>query len=416
MIKIPKNTVIKLDVQGRTLKGDIKFSDSDVITLKDVDSINTILRNIYEKESKTIKDLINEGRVVIGSSKVWDNYVLTSSGYFVKNAKEKVVERVVVEEPKTVDIIPSEKEEAAEKVVVEEPKTVERIEETTKVVPEAVETTEKVTEPVVGSDGAISVVETSDKKEETKKDTSETGTKIKLKTLGKYALALIAGGVILVHGLPIIENALSNLSNPDPTNPNKNQNEENSSYESVGAVEVDGDYGTTVITDDGIYVDETPNYYYEAEGNVYYEYGFAYDDESIIEQTQTVNNFCYENRTANFENLVVASDKDAIKKICDMRDAVINGTCSYYDFMNNICDYVISNSSRFNGKGVTSYYSLKPFAQYITLVCGQTMLQQDYTYQAPSGRVYPFDEVIELLNDQFNETCMKLPGLQGKVY
>ena len=84
MMKIPKTAKIKIDTQGSDLKAFIEFPDKDVIKLDNVDSINTVLRNIYEKEGVSLANLLNAGRVIIRSTRVWDKYNVTGNGYFCK--------------------------------------------------------------------------------------------------------------------------------------------------------------------------------------------------------------------------------------------------------------------------------------------------------------------------------------------
>ena len=438
MMKIPKSAKIRIDAQGQALKGTIEFADKDVITLDNVDSINTVLRNIYEKEGNSLGDLINDKRIVIASSKVWDKYNLSNGKFFIKNDKVKD-EPVVIRSTPTVvptdsvPVTPVVDDSKKDTVVVSDPVVAEApvvsspvvSDPAPVVVPDTVLTDESDKEEekedvaVVHDDGALDVTDA--KTSEKKKTNSKT--KVKLKKIGVGALAVIAAGVVLCVGLKSIfdkdssnSNTNDNKRNDDrrvdtspipestPTLPSDEELiqgmiEEPEETEEVISYSDEDTYETGYVESEEI-VEEGPTYDYSDKGSV-----VRYDD--METQLNVVNEICDSLRPCELENLVVGSDYDAIHTICSMRNNVLNGTCSPEYFTNCIIDYTYENSTVFGDKPIQEFGTLSPFGKYVVIVASETILplcDKNYEYTTPEN-VYRLDVLYDsddyMINDLY---------------
>ena len=253
------------------------------------------------------------------------------------------------------------------------------------------------TTPVVA---AAPVAETSPSKETKKRKRIKN-----LKTFGITTLALAGAIAVIAGGL---NSAVKNNTGKDVTEGTK-------VVVNVDGTEYDARVYATqepvVYQEDTIIVHEDDSYFMP-EATPVPEYDEAYSfgssisalEEDMASQAQAVNDICFRYERCTLEQLVTESDFDAIYTINSLRNDVVSNRCSGEVFMNNIVNYIFESGNNFNGRVIKTYDSLSPFAQYIVLVAGQSILvekcpsynhQTQYNNYDASNLSISFDYMVD---------------------
>lgn len=364
MINIPKKAKIKLTIERQLMVCIISYSDGDVIKLSGVESINTVLRNIYDKEGIKFRDLINSGRLTIDNGKIWDYYDLDENNYFVKMSE---VKKTVTEAP----VKPEKEEKIIESSVEPETKP---------------ETT--VAETKEEADGSITPVVEEPGKTETKTE-PEKKKGIKLRKVFKKAAAW--GAILVLTGLGAlgVSKDLGNIFSGKNSSGGTYNNENDE----------DGKSYTTTFTsnDDDLIQRSLSN---QQNNNVYYNpyesLGSCLDEDIEIQLSTIDQEAVFEERPFQFENLVVSNDYDAIYALNSVRNKALNGSCSYYTYLDTLVRYMFKNDNYVNGSFIESYNSLNPYAQYIVVRMSQGALDRCRDYNANG---YDFNKLVDNYNN-----------------
>ena len=244
------------------------------------------------------------------------------------------------------------------------------------------------------SDGSVDPIIEDEKNSASKPKKGIKNFKAKLIKSASIIGALVIGGYAIYGG---INNAIKN----NTTNTNDG---EKLTYEIDGST-VDSSYTEpeTVISPEAFQAQDNNNYAdedYFTDGqnhDVYYEpisdeerftqpyadYGSNITFDDMETQIQEINNICFSHEPCYLENLVVEDDFGTMMVVNGYRNDVLSKRKSAYDYMNEIVNYVFENGTEFNGYNIKSFESLSPFAKYIVLVSGQSMLQftPNYSHQ-----------------------------------
>lgn len=266
------------------------------------------------------------------------------------------------------------------------------------------EKSDKVDKTVKASEEDKKVTEEKTKivdKTEEKKDSEEEKKSnkwlIKLKKVYRKPIAWVST-VVLVGGIAAVASTLKNHSNDNadannyPTYrvdiDNNGQQYSYNTSDDVYRADVDnnGYY-------DGSY--DTNQSYYNNYGR-YADLGSSVDYDDIVTQLDTIDNSVMRREQLQYENLVVPDDYDAIYSIRNMRDNVLNGTCSQKDFMDTLVQYVFEDGNYVNGNFIEKYQSLKPFAKYIVIRISQGALQWDTNYVRYGSMRYDFNNLASI--------------------
>lgn len=362
MLKIPKDAKITINAKGTTLKGDIEFSDKSIITLDNVTSINTVLHEIYETELITFGDLIRSGRVIIGSSKVWEKYDLIDKGYFSKIATK--VDKKTVTTDSTVE---PKKEESSTK--------------------------EAVTESHDKEDAVVEVVE--DVKEDKKEKKEKKDKKITLKSIGKKAIIALMGlGVVYYGGKTLVEK----LTKKATTNKYRVEvNEENSHAYNATDEEIMQNIMEEAMSDEERYA----------------HLGSSISYDEMAKQLEVIDDMALKNQPFQFENLVVSDDYDAIYALNSMRINAINGNNnSKRAFMNTIVKYTFDHQNYVNGSFIEDFDNLHPYARYIVIRMSQGVLQTIRDYDCSTDyAIRNFDSLSSEYNNIGDSLYRELNGI-----
>ena len=418
MMKIPKTAKIKIDTQGSDLKAFIEFPDKDVIKLDNVDSINTVLRNIYEKEGVSLANLLNAGRVIIRSTRVWDKYNVTGNGYFCKIVKD--VDKKVIKddstktEPTKVEPVktePVKTEPAKSEPVKTEPVKTEPA-KTEPVKAEPVKTEPVKTEPVKAEPVKAEPKKSNGTVTRTKGDSSNAKvtkgkTRILLRDVNRNSLVWFSLLVLTTIGITgtihIIKHRKSNNSNPSNNNNEYRQEISNDDKQYTANLPSDEElinnrsvYEEVFHPEENASNQEYVDYGYQENQGRYAYLGSCVEDKDMRMQLDEIDNSVYQQRQFQYENYVVADDFDAIYAISNLRNAVLNHICSPKEFLDQVVEYIFEDGYYVNSSFIEKYESLNPLAKFIVIRMTQGVMQWDTNYtKYVNGELYNFDKFAE---------------------
>lgn len=407
-----------------------------------LDQIEALLHALSRQEKKSIEELVNLGIITFSDERLKDLGVIISD-------KEKVYKKVVLdtktgkfndktlnrreraalglrhvddtlEEDIVDDALDVGAHEAVERdtVIVPEP-VVPPVEEETTIIPEPVavpvdsDTTREVvdSEHTIEEDGAHEVVgetvseETTDEVEEHRHRINGR-TVIKGLKIGAGALAIILGGVILVHNFGNIFKSKSGVDNGSTNDDDNKQRAEDSmdgGMPSSAPLPFEEGYNES---DNTVYIN-TDIYEY----GKYQEYGSEMAGEDMKTQLDLIDAICRTYEPCEFSNLVIDRDKQALSIIDVARNEALNNRSreSITYIIDQYVKYIFEDSTMFDGNVIKGYQYLSPYARYIVLVSGETMLQlcRDYNYST-YNREYYFDSLIDEFDDLVDSTTREL--------
>ncbi len=201
----------------------------------------------------------------------------------------------------------------------------------------------------------------------------------------------IATGIVLIGGAVEIFKHTKNNNNARSVNNNSIQYQDD-----MATVYVDSTHN---IEEEVI----TPNMEYE-------QYGSIVHDEDMESQIQQINDYCFSYEPCSLADLVVESDKNAIKVINNLRNKTLNNQYEIYMLLNQYVNYIFEGTTMFNGNAIKAYDYLSPYAKYIVVTSAQSMLGlcQDYDYfTAYNNYTYgnlvdAFDNLVDQLYRDLN--------------
>ena len=210
------------------------------------------------------------------------------------------------------------------------------------------------------------------------------------------ALALIAAGVILSHnyGLLFKKNNNNNTRNDDNNNPR---------YE-----DSIGNTGVLNEVDEPVYIN---NDVYE-EGK-YRNYGSEVVEEDMETQLNIINTECFTFEPRVFDNIVIDSDKQTLHAIGNARNNALTDKNNVTPVIDSYVKYVFEGSTMFDGNVVKAYDYLSPYAKYIVLVSGESLLSlcPDYNYSTVYNEDgYYFESLIDEFDNLIDQTYRELTG------
>ena len=387
----------------------------DTILGRNVEEINRKLDILKNQQHKSFDELVKEKIIVIDPEKrkfIMDNFTFDKEGHITKNNSDT---------------------KKPEKASSEEAKAPEEV----KTSPEAVSSDfSKVNE-----DGSIDVTENEEEKNnkrnrrsdkyKSKEKKKSKGIK-KFKVIGATALAaiVIAGagriGYRLAGGTDnVVKN---NFSSQD------DKYEVTVTYDGAPVGYLPGEPGF----EQNITGNPAP---YDQDSATYGSLGTADYSDSMEDQLNYINEVCFYNipqiynfmngqplegsvQSCNLHNLVVESDRDAVREMVNLRNMVVqnaynsrNTTLTRNDVinvLNQYINYVFEGGNSINGRTVKSYYSLSPYSQYVITVLGQSLLQlcPDYSYKTTNNS-YNFENLSSTFEGMSNITYSSLIQKSG---
>ena len=375
-----KETRVKIYLQGKALKADVSDSENEM-TIIGVESINTFLRQFYEAEGNTIGDLINDGRVRIASTKVWDRYSLAGNRFFceVKDlAHDELLreeeERKAREEQKRLE---EERKEYERKRAEELAK---RKAEEEKARKEAEEKARKEAEEKGEED---------DKEEKEEKGKPKKG--VKFRNFCVRTLAVVAAGFLLCEAVKLFKH--------DDT---ENENTNDDIY--TGELDLDGEQYTYNLNDNDV-IEQV----YENKTGRYESLGSIIDYDDMETQLEVIDNCVIRDELFGFENLVVPDDYEAVRTISNLRTDVINGNLENTKFIDMLVDYIFGGNKYVNGNIIEEYNSLHPYSQYsvVRILQGRLQFAPDY-----NNGTYDFNSLANLCDVYGSDLYEILMGLK----
>ena len=232
-------------------------------------------------------------------------------------------------------------------------------------------------------------------------DKDNSSTKINFRSFYKKTLAVLAAGIIFLIGKKVIddfdgEKAQSRAEDPTANEPRQVQEDNSGAMDRINRS--DEDVVNDIIKDR------------------YLEYGCKDGHTDMEVQLQAINDACFGYRSASFANSVVGSDEYTIRVISDMRNRVVNGTCTTREFLDCVVEYIYEGKKVFDGKTVKAWNEISAFSRYIVLASGHSVLQMypDYRYVTAEG-AYDFNWLASSFEPLVDGTYRVLTN-QGRHY
>ncbi len=388
-INVSKDAVVKIIVQKSVLKADVIEKNGDIFVYGDSNSVNAVLRSIYEKEDITLGDLIRSGRVVIDSDKVWDNYEVVGDAYFVKRTDVKEKEE-------------KEKEAKALKEKAEREKAEREKAEREKAEREG---REKAAREKAEKEAREKAAKEKTKEKGSSSEDDDSKKRIRLTHINKKAIAWTLFGIF---GIACIYTWVKGKTGNNTVNTNTT----NTRYE---------DSNNTYTGNSNSYVSQTTGKtvtYTEPETPEYDTYDYSSLGSSIVSEDMETQLSSIEritnknmNKTYNFENLVIDDDYNTVKIFSDMRNKVITGNCSPEDFVECMVKYINEGGEYIDGCPVERFYSLYPYSRFIIARGTQGILTKCPGYNRDG---YNFEAVATLVDPIGNDTYVLLVNSRHK--
>ena len=224
-----------------------------------------------------------------------------------------------------------------------------------------------------------------------------------LKVIGTAGAIIAAGYIIVKSGIFGFTDSFENKDNRSDDN-NNNRYEDN--------IE-DNNIETTFTTPEP----EVISNGYDEEKNDVYETNIQDD---IEVQIQRVNDACFTYDPCSLYTLVSFSDRQPIEVITTARNETLDNRYDVIDLIDQYIKYVFEGATMFDGNVVKAYDYLSPYARYIVLVSGQSMLElcTDYNYSTIYNggvNVYDYESVTDSFNILIDQTYRELTNKE-KTY
>jgi len=389
MIEIPKETKIKIYLQGKALKADVIDADNNEITILGAESINTFLRKIYEAENNSLGDLIREGRVRISSTKVWDRFSLAGNRFFceVKDmSKDELLKEEAERKAREKQQKLEEQRKEQERKRAEE--LAKRKAEEEKARKEAEEKARKEAEEKAQQKKK----DNGDQEKEEKEEKDKTKKGVKIRNFFVRAIAVAGVGWVLCW-------VANELFKGKPTN---NETTDDNIYRVD--IDEDGNQYTYNLSDEEVY-----EQVYNNQTGRYENLGSAIDYDDMETQLGVIDNCVIRDELFGFENIVVADDYEAIRTISNLRADVINGNLDNKKFIDILVDYIFGGNKYINGSINEEYNSLHPYGQYVAIRILQGRLQFAPDY---NNGTYDFNSLAQLCDVYGSDLYQILMGLK----
>lgn len=264
-------------------------------------------------------------------------------------------------------------------------------------------------EIVEESDGALDV-STGDSVMEDSRVVTETESDKKPKKGIKFLKVIGTAGAIIAAGYIIVKSGIFGFTDSFENKDNRSDDNNNNRYEDN--IE-DNNIETTFTTPEP----EVISNGYDEEKNDVYE---ANIQDDIEVQIQRVNDACFTYDPCSLYTLVSFSDRQPIEVITTARNETLANRYDVIDLIDQYIKYVFEGATMFDGNVVKAYDYLSPYARYIVLVSGQSMLElcTDYNYSTIYNggvNVYDYESVTDSFNILIDQTYRELTNKE-KTY